>query len=73
LMVTSHSPFFVNGLKPEELWVLYRDKSGYTQAKQAAKMKGIKEFMNEGALLGHLWTEGHFEVGDPLTVSGESR
>jgi predicted ATPase len=73
LMVTTHSPFFVNGLRPEELWVLYRDKSGYTQAKQAAKMKGIKEFINEGALLGHLWTEGHFEVGDPLTASGESR
>jgi predicted ATPase len=73
LMVTTHSPFFVNGLNPEELWVLYRDKSGYTQAKQAAKMKGIKEFMNEGALLGHLWAEGHFEVGDPLTASGESK
>jgi predicted ATPase len=73
LMVTTHSPFFVNGLRPEELWVLYRDKNGYTQAKQAAKMKGIKEFMNQGALLGHLWMEGHFEVGDPLTASGESR
>ena len=73
LMVTTHSPFFVNGLRPEELWVLYRDKNGYTQAKQAAKMKGIKEFMNQGALLGHLWAEGHFEVGDPLTASGGSR
>ena len=73
LMVTTHSPFFVNGLRPEELWVLYRDKNGYTQAKQASKMKGIKEFMNQGALLGHLWMEGHFEVGDPLTTSGESR
>jgi len=73
LMVTTHSPFFVNGLRPEELWVLYRDKNGYTQAKQAAKMKGIKEFMNQGALLGHLWMEGHFEVGDPLTASGESK
>lgn len=71
LMVTTHSPFFVNGLRPEELWVLYRDKNGYTQAKQAARMKGIKEFMNEGALLGHLWAEGHFEVGDPLTPFGE--
>jgi predicted ATPase len=71
LMVTTHSPFFVNGLRPEELWVLYRDKNGYTQAKQAVKMKGIKEFMNQGALLGHLWAEGHFEVGDPLAASGE--
>jgi predicted ATPase len=71
LMVTTHSPFFVNGLKPEELWVLYRNKDGYTQAKQTLKMKGIKEFMDQGALLGHLWMEGYFEAGDPLTASGD--
>jgi predicted ATPase len=70
LMVTTHSPFFVNGLRPEELRVLYRDKNGYTQAKQAVRMKGIKEFMNQGALLGHLWMEGNFEIGDPLTAAG---
>jgi predicted ATPase len=70
LMVTSHSPFFVDGLKPEELWVLYRDEQGYTQAKKASDMKGIPEFLKEGASLGQLWMEGHFEVGDPLTASG---
>lgn len=70
LMVTTHSPFFVNGLKPQELWVLFRDVSGYTQAKRTADMRGIREFMAHGALLGHLWIEGYFEVGDPLTASG---
>lgn len=70
LMVTTHSPFFVNGLKANELWVLYRDTKGYTQAKKAEDMKGIRDFMNSGALLGHLWMEGYFEVGDPLTASG---
>ena len=70
LMVTTHSPFFVDGLRPEELWVLYRDEKGYTQARQAAHMLGIKEFMDQGALLGHIWMEGHFNVGDPLVASG---
>ena len=70
LMVTTHSPFFVNGLRPEELWVLYRDDKGYTQARRAADMQGIKAFMESGAKLGHLWVEGYFEVGDPLTASG---
>jgi predicted ATPase len=70
LMVTTHSPFFVNGLRPEELWVLYRDQKGYTQAKRAANMKGIKEFIETGAKLGHLWAESHFEVGDPLDDKG---
>src|SRR4030043_43394 len=70
LMVTSHSPFFVDGLRPEELWVLYRDEKGYTQAKRAADIRGIKEFMDQGAQLGHLWMEGQFNVGDPLVASG---
>jgi predicted ATPase len=70
LMVTTHSPFFVNGLKPEEVWVLYRDENGFTQAKCASDMKGINEFVQEGALLGNLWVEGHFEVGDPLINAG---
>jgi predicted ATPase len=73
LMVTTHSPFFVNGLRSEELWVLYRDLSGYTQARRAADMRGIREFMNQGALLGHLWMEGNFEIGDPLTAAGSPK
>jgi len=70
LMVTTHSPFFVNGLRPKELRVLYRDESGYTNAKRASDMTEINAFIDNGALLGDLWIEGHFEVGDPLTNSG---
>jgi len=67
LLVTTHSPFFVNGLRPEELWALYRDENGYTQAKCAAAMPGIAEMMQEeGAKLGALWMEGYFDVSDPL-------
>lgn len=73
LMVTTHSPFFVNALRAEEVWVLYRDERGFTQAQRAADMLGIKEFMEQGALLGHLWMEGQFEVGDPLTNAGAQK
>lgn len=70
LMVTTHSPFFVNGLQPKEVWALYRDENGYTQVQRAGDMPGINEFMKQGALLGNLWVEGYFDVGDPLTASG---
>ncbi|WP_446340528.1 AAA family ATPase [Coleofasciculus chthonoplastes] len=70
LMVTTHSPYFVDALRPEELWVLYRDQDGFTQAKRAADMRGIPEFMAEGATLGNLWMEGYFEFGDPLKNQG---
>ncbi len=70
LMVTTHSPFFVNGLKPEETWILYRDEKGFTQAKRASEIQGIPQFMEQGALLGQLWAEGYFGVGDPLANLG---
>jgi predicted ATPase len=70
LMVTTHSPFFVDSLKPEELWVLYRDEKGFTQAKRTADMKGVKQFMDQGALLGSLWMEDFFDVGNPLKNAG---
>lgn len=73
LMVTTHSPFFVNSLRPEETWVLYRADDGFTRARRASEMQGIKDFMAEGALLGHLWMEGHFDVGDPLTNAGAQK
>ena len=73
LIVTSHSPFFVNALAAEEVWVLYRDEDGYTQARRAADMQGISQFMEHGAALGQLWMEGQFEVGDPLTNAGAPR
>lgn len=66
LMVTTHFPFFVDGLKPEEVWVLYRDEKGFTQAKCTAEMQGVKEFMQNGALLGQLWMEDYFDVGNPI-------
>ena len=73
LMVTTHSPFFLNALRPDEAWVLYRTVDGFTKARRVSDMQGIKEFMAEGALLGQLWMEGHFEVGDPLTNAGAER
>ena len=73
LMVTTHSPFFVNGLRPKELRVLYRDEKGYTQVRRAADMQGIEEFMQQGAKLGYLWMEGYFDEGDLLAASAGTR
>ena len=70
LLVTTHSPFFLNSIRPEETRVLFRDEKGYTQVLRASNIKGVPEFVAAGASMGHLWLEGHFGVGDPLVVSG---
>jgi len=73
LIVTTHSPFFLNGLRPEEVRVLWRDEHGYTQTQCASDLQGVAEFVEEGALLGHLWMEGQLGVGDPLVNHGAPR
>ncbi|MCS7304830.1 MAG: AAA family ATPase [Thermoguttaceae bacterium] len=66
LLATTHSPFFLNALRPEEVWILWRDKEGYTRTRCVADIEKIQHFIRNGALLGHLWMEGYFGVGDPL-------
>jgi predicted ATPase len=70
LLVTTHSPFFIDALKPEEVRALYRDEQGYTQAIRVSDIQGVPEFVQAGASLGHLWLEGHLGVGDPLVNAG---
>jgi predicted ATPase len=66
LMVTTHSPFFVNALQPKNVWVLHRGSDGYTQVVSVQKMPGVLAMMEAGAKLGHLWMEDQFSVGNPL-------
>lgn len=70
LLVTTHSPFFLNAMRPKEVRVLYRDEQGYTQSVRADEITGIREFVDAGGTLGDLWLEGQFGVGDPLVNSG---
>jgi predicted ATPase len=70
LLVTTHSPFFLNALRANEVRVLWRDEQGYTHSELAVDQRGVPEFTDEGALLGDLWMEGHLGVGDPLVNEG---
>ena len=73
LMISSHSPFLVNALRPAQVWILYRDANGYTQATRADHLAGVQEFVEASALLGDLWMEGHFGVGNPAQPDAQPR
>jgi len=70
LLVTTHSPFFLNGTRPDEVRILYRDDYGHTQVVRASDIQGVRDFINAGATMGHLWMEGRFGMGDPIVNSG---
>ncbi|MBM3329461.1 MAG: ATPase [Calditrichaeota bacterium] len=58
LMITSHSPEFVDGLKLPEIWLLERGRDGYTTVTRAEDVIGAKEHIGTGAKPGQLWLEG---------------
>jgi predicted ATPase len=66
LMITTHSPEFLNALSPREVWVMERDEHGYTQVKRASEMAELMRFVGAGGLLGALWMEGYFPSGYPI-------
>ena len=65
LIVTTHAPFFIDALAPEQVWALTRGATGYTEAKRIADMPGIQPMLEAGATLGQLWMENYFEFGNP--------
>ena len=60
LFVTTHSPFFVNALSPEQVWVLEKDKSGFSSAKRASDYEFVSDLITEGASMGDLWYSQYF-------------
>lgn len=61
VLITTHSPQFVDALSPEQVWLMEKDENGFTRAKRTADMEMIKELDEEGLPLGSLWYSHHLE------------
>ena len=60
LFVTTHSPFFVNALSPQQVWVLEKGDGGFSVVKRASDYDFVDGLAKEGALLGDLWYSDYF-------------
>lgn len=60
LLVTTHSPFFVNALNPDDVWVLQKGNDGFSTIKRASDYEYVNEMANENVMLGDLWYSKYF-------------
>lgn len=60
LFVTTHSPFFVNALSPDEVWVLEKKEDGFSVITRASEYNFVKQLNDEGIELGDLWYSDYF-------------
>jgi predicted ATPase len=71
VVVTTHSPYLIDEMKAEEVWLLHRGDDGFARTLRASSVPEVTRMMDAGGLLGNLWMEGFFPVGDPLRDSAE--
>lgn len=60
LFITTHSPFFVNSLSPEEVWVLEKKENGFSIVTRASEFKHVKQLCESDIELGDLWYSDYF-------------
>jgi predicted ATPase len=61
VFVTTHQPYFVNALKPEEVWMLSKGEDGFAQIKRASDDVLVKNLVQEELPLGALWYSGYLD------------
>lgn len=65
VLITTHAPHFVDALAPEEVWILDKDKNGFSVLTCAADIQGVQALYDEGVPMGSLWFSNHFGRGNP--------
>jgi predicted ATPase len=65
LLVTTHSPYFVDALRPEQVWLIRKDDHGHAHAERAAEVETIRTMTAQGIPLGSLWYSNYFDDGGP--------
>lgn len=64
VFITTHSPYLVNALETDELWILEKGKDklkGGSTISRASDNTLVKNLVNEGIHLGDLWYSGYLE------------
>ncbi len=61
VFVTTHQPYFVDALAPEETWVLEKGADGFATIFRASEDKTVRALVNEGLPLGGLWYSDYLD------------
>jgi predicted ATPase len=61
VFVTTHQPYFVDALNPEEVWVLEKGEDGFSKIRRASQDPLINNLVSEGLPLGGLWYSDYLD------------
>ena len=61
IFVTTHQPYFVDALSPDETWVLEKQLDGFSTIRRASDDKTVSAMVDEGLPLGSLWYSDYLD------------
>lgn len=62
VFLTTHQPYLVDALEPDEVWILEKDSDGYSTIKRASDNETVKNLFAEGLPLGGLWYSDYLDA-----------
>jgi predicted ATPase len=62
VFVTTHQPYFVDALSPEEVWVLEKGPDGFSTVRRASDDATVRSMVEEGLPLGGLWYSDYLDA-----------
>ena len=61
IFVTTHQPYFVDALSPEEVWILEKSMDGYSTIRRVSELEVVRNLVAEGLPLGGLWYSDYLD------------
>ena len=61
IFVTTHQPYFVDALRPEEVWMLEKGEDGFSTIRRASDDAVVRAMVDEGLPLGGLWYSDYLD------------
>jgi len=61
IFITTHQPYFVDALEPNEVWILEKGDNGFSTIRRASEDLVVQGLVAEGLPLGGLWYSDYLE------------
>ena len=61
VFITTHQPYLVDALEPNEVWVLEKGTDGFSRIRRASDDPVVRDMVEEGLPLGGLWFSEYLE------------
>jgi len=62
VFITTHQPYLVDALEPEEVWILEKNSDGFSSIRRASDDQIVKNLVAEGLPLGGLWYSDYLDA-----------